>query len=96
MEEAYLSGVRKTPQGLKVLADTCRELGVSTRDIQACISREPAFKSTMYDKLRLMSLEDKKLAQQYLVSAAIADGSLVSGLIMNEIFEECNMFDAVI
>ena len=50
----------------------------------------------MYDKLRLMSLEDKKLAQQYLVSAAIADGSLVSGLIMNEIFEECNMFDAVI
>lgn len=93
---AYLSGVYKTPQGLKVFADTCRELGVTSRDVQACISTEPAFKSTMYNTLRLMSLDDKKQARQYMVSAALADGSYVSAMILNEIFEECNMFDAVI
>lgn len=43
-----------------------------------------------------MSLDDKKQARQYMVSAALADGSYVSAMILNEIFEECNMFDAVI
>ena len=43
-----------------------------------------------------MSAYDKKQAQQYIVKAALADGSGLAARILNEICEECNMFDLVL
>ena len=43
-----------------------------------------------------MSPADKKQAQQYLLKAALADGSDMAAFIMNEVFVVCDMFDAVI
>lgn len=42
-----------------------------------------------------MSSNDKKQAQQYFIKAALADGSGLAAFIMNEICEECNMFDHI-
>ncbi len=50
----------------------------------------------MYETLSMMSPSDKKLAQQYFVKAALADGSNLSAFILNEVLEECQMFDHVI
>ncbi len=93
---AFICAASQTPKGVKYFGETCRELGVSSRDVQACISRGPEFKITMYKALRDMSPADKKQAQQYLLKAALADGSDMAVFIMNEVFVVCDMFDAVI
>ncbi len=93
---AFLCAPSQSPKGVKFFADTRRELGVSSNDIQACTSRGPEFKATMYKTIRLMSPADKKQAQQYLLKAALADGSTMSALILNEVLMACDMFDHVI
>ena len=93
---AFLCAISQNPKGIKYFSDTCRELGVSSHDVQNCTSQGPAFKDKIYASLRSLSANDKKLAQQYLINAALADGSDVAGLILYEIIQECNMIDHVL
>ncbi|MBQ6167517.1 MAG: hypothetical protein IJK41_08865 [Muribaculaceae bacterium] len=92
---AFMCSASQSPSGSKFFSDTCRELGVSSQDVLNCTSRGPAFKETIYSALRSMSSNDKKQAQQYFIKAALADGSGLAAFIMNEICEECNMFDHI-
>ena len=93
---AFMCAASENCKGANYFADTCQELGVSSQDVLICASRGTAFKDTMYSALRSMSACDKKQAQQYIVKAAIADGSGLAALILNEICEECDMFDLVL
>ena len=93
---AFMCANSQTSKSVQCFGDTCRELGVSANDIQRCVSRGPSFKTTMYETLSMMSPSDKKQAQQYFVKAALADGSNLSAFILNEVLEECQMFDHVI
>lgn len=93
---AFMCAASQNPKGIKYFGEAYRELGVSSRDVLACTSRGPGFKMTMYEALRDMSPSDKKQAQQYLLKAALADGSDMAAFIMNEVFVECDMFDAAI
>lgn len=90
----------RSQKGIKFFLNTCQELDVSTSDVLNCqkelISRGLAFKESIYSTLRSMSPFDKKQAQQYFIQAVLADGSDLAALIMNEICEECNMFDHLV
>lgn len=86
-----------TDKGIQIIIDILNDLQINFEDVMQVMHKGD--KKGACRALREMNREDKKLAQQYLLRAFINGGKrddFRTAAMLNEILEECNMFDNVI
>ena len=93
---ACLALQSKSSKGIACFNEICSSLNVTSDDVRKCMLGGEKMKEIMYQALKKLSSADKKVAQQYFAKAALVDCTQQTAGMLNEILEECNMFDAII